>query len=119
MNLLSKNIIIFCLLTALVAVFPIHWFFVLDMAADECMSTSCIYSSSQIMPSRDPVKNFLLIVLSFIFLVALFLHLLLFKNKIKNSFNSSLLQKKQITNFDYNLISWLKILEKRDPYRNF
>ncbi len=113
MNLLGKNFIIFSLMACILAVFAFHWFFIDDMMpASECFSVDCAYSSPQTIPPQT--ANALLVALLTIFIVALLPFAIWLENKLKIMPGRMFLEWK-ISGFFNKLISWLKILEKRDP----
>lgn len=114
MNPISKNFIIVYLMMAILGVFAFHWFFVGNMMpASECLSTNCVYSSTQtIIPPET--MNILLIALLAI-LIAVIIPLAIPVNNKFRKMPGQMFLKWKIDGFCRKLISWLKILEKRDP----
>ncbi len=113
MNSLSKSFIIFYLMACILAVFVFHWFFIYNMMpVSECFSTDCVYSLDQAIPPQT--ANALLIALLSVFIVALLPFAIWLEDKLKKTPGWMFL-KWNIDTFFYKLISWLKILEKRDP----
>lgn len=111
---ISRNFIIFYLIIAILGAFAFHWFFIDKMMpASECFSTNCAYSSTQtIIPPET--MNVLLIALLAI-LIAVILPIVIPVNSRFIKIPGRMFLKWKIEGFCRKLISWLKILEKRDP----
>ena len=113
MNFVNKNFIIFFLILTVTGVFSFHWFFINDMMpASECASIECVYSSAQILPPET--MGALMVVLIAIFLAVIMPLTIPLANRFKRMQGRMFLEWK-IDGFWHKLISWLKILEKRDP----
>ncbi|MDP2741643.1 MAG: hypothetical protein Q8O66_03100 [bacterium] len=82
------------------------------MPVSECMSTNCAYSSIQVI-TQEPI-GVLLIILIIVLFAALLPFALWPDDKLKRALQRFFV-KHRINVFCYKLISWLKILEKRDP----
>lgn len=112
MNSRSRNFIIFYLMAAILGVFVFHWFFIDNMMpATECFSINCIYSSPQTTQPKD-FYNFLATLI--LIIIASLPITLWLNNEFKKILGRMLLGRK-IDGFWRKLISWLKILKKRDP----
>ncbi|MEK7658677.1 MAG: hypothetical protein AAB352_02310 [Patescibacteria group bacterium] len=83
------------------------------MPASECFSANCAYSSTQTIIPPETI-NILLIALMAIFIVAIMPVVMLLRNEFKK-LPWQVFFKWKIDGFYHKLISWLKILEKRDP----
>jgi len=113
MNFVNKSFIIFFLILSVAGVFAFHWFFIDDMMpASECASSECAYSSAQILPPET--MSALMVALMVILLVVVSSFLIWPDDKLERTSQRYFL-KDRIDVFCYKLISWLKILEKRDP----
>lgn len=115
MNLPNKKFIIFYLMACVMGAFVFHWFFVDNMMpVRECLSANndCVYSPAQTIPPQT--ANMLLVVLLAISLFALLSFTIWLENKLKKMPGRMFLGWETEGFFD-KLISWLKILEKRDP----
>jgi hypothetical protein len=113
MDFIKKNLMVFYLIACIAGIFMFHWFFIGEMMpVTECLSVDCMYSPPQAIIQQ---KTYLL----YTAIIALFISFLLFLNFPKKIFKkiSERLpyRKKKIQIFCYKLISWLKILERRDP----
>ena len=115
MNLLGRNFIIFYLVVCILGAFAFHWFFVNGtmMPASECLSTNCAYSSTQTIIPPETMSILLIallaILIAVIFPPAMPLDLRFVK------IPGRMFLEWRIDGFYSKLISWLKILEKRDP----
>lgn len=117
MSIFSKKIIVISLVVIFAVIFSFHWFFVSDMmSAGECLSSNCVYSSSQALPFKSEGIPLAIFIVTLFAVVAL----LSIKddNELKRASVSVNIYKKGIDTFDYKFNCWLKILEKRDPNRN-
>jgi len=113
MNFSNKNLIVFFLILTITGVFSFHWFFIDDMMpASECASSECAYSSAQILPPET--MSALMVALMVILLVVVSSFLIWPDDKLERTSQRFFL-KDRIDIFCYKLISWLKILERRDP----
>ncbi|OGZ88105.1 MAG: hypothetical protein A2444_00080 [Candidatus Staskawiczbacteria bacterium RIFOXYC2_FULL_37_19] len=94
-------------------VFVFHWFLVGDMMpVSECVSIECVYSSAQILPPET--INTLLVVLIAVLLAVIMPLTIPLDNKLRR-ISGRMFLKWKFDVFLYKFISWLKILEKRDP----
>src|SRR5574343_108758 len=114
MSLLTKNTILISLIFVILGIFTFHWFFIdKNMSINDCLSSNiCVYTASQtVTPEiRDILRIALLVVLFIVFLPLTKLLIDKFKRIPGRMF-----LKWKIDEFCRKLISWLKILEKRDP----
>ena len=114
MNSFSKSFIIFYLIIAILGAFAFHWFFIDKMMpASECLSTNCAYSSTQTVIPPETMNILLIALLAILIAVILPLAIPLDNRFIK--IPGRMVLKWKIEGFCRKLISWLKILEKRDP----
>ncbi|MEK7080406.1 MAG: hypothetical protein AAB925_01055 [Patescibacteria group bacterium] len=114
MNSFSKSFIIFYLIIAILGAFAFHWFFIDKMMpASECLSTNCAYSSTQTVIPPETMNILLIALLAILIAVILPLAIPLDNRFIK--IPGRMFLKWKIEGFCRKLISWLKILEKRDP----
>lgn len=114
MKSFSRNFIIFFLIACIVGIFGFHWFFVDKMMpASECLSTDCAYSSTQTIIPPETMNMLLIALLAILAAIILPLSIPLLNKFIKMPNRGFL--KWKIEGFCRKMISWLKILEKRDP----
>jgi hypothetical protein len=114
MNLLSKNFIILYLIVCVLGAFAFHWFFIDKMmTASECLSSNCVYSSTQTIVPPETMNILLIALLAILIALILPFVISLDNNYIK--IPGRMFIKWKIEGFCRKLISWLKILEKRDP----
>lgn len=115
MNLLGKNLIIFYLMACILGAFAFHWFFIDKMMlASECFSTDCAYSSTTQTIPPEALHNFLVALI--VILIAAILPLAIPLNNKFRKIPGRMFLEWKIDGFYRKLISWLKILEKRDPW---
>lgn len=114
MNLLSKNFIIFYLLVSVLGIFGFHWFSVDNMMPiSDCFSISnCVFTASQTITPE--VKSALLIALLAVFFIGFLSSMKLLSDNFKKM-SSRMFLKWKIDWVLRELISWLKIIEGRDP----
>ncbi|MBI2054072.1 MAG: hypothetical protein HYT36_01960 [Candidatus Staskawiczbacteria bacterium] len=123
MNLIGKNFIAISLISAVVGIFAFHWFFIADtgMPVTECFSIDCIYSSPKavIQESRDILISMAVLLAEFSLFFAARASFTNFGDALTKAsaiLCSSSIFKKRPDTFYYKFNSWLKILQKRDPY---
>ena len=93
--------------------FGFHWVFVDEMMPiDECLSVNCVYSFPQVVSQQ--INNISKIALMAILLV-LVLPLTVLLDSRFSKISGQMFLKWKIGGFCRKLLSWLKILEKRDP----
>ena len=117
MSIFSKKIIVISLVVIFAVIFSFHWFFVSGMmSAGECLSSNCVYSSSQaLLFESEGISLVIFIVTLFAVVGALSIKV---DDELKKAFGNFNIYKKAIDIFDYKLNCWFKILETRDPNRN-
>lgn len=114
MNSLSKSFIIFYLIACIGGIFLFHWFFVGEMMPiSECFSIDCVYSSTAQTIPPEIFHNFFIALIAI--LIAVILPLAIPLNNKFRKMPGRMFLKWKIDGFCRKLISWLKILEKRDP----
>jgi hypothetical protein len=101
-------------MVAILGAFSFHWFFVSEMMPiSDCFSSNnCNYSASQTIP---PVTINTLLVVLMVILIATITPLTIFLDNKFRRIPGRMFLKWKIDGFCRKLISWLKILEKRDP----
>jgi len=113
MNFSNKNLIVFFLILTITGVFIFHWFLVGDMMpVSECASVECAYSSAQILPPET--MSALMVILIAVLLAVIMPLTIPLDNKLRR-ISGRMFLKWKFDVFLFKFISWLKILEKRDP----